>query len=120
RGPSSSSNVGSGRPDIAAWAHTIGEAIAAISSVPHCSQPPMPSLSYNHLSAATPSSIPDVVADVPTAIHAASRGCHGRQRSVSPTARKKKRLSAMPHPICSFQYGKFLIVSPGGYFTALL
>ena len=33
--------------------------------------------------AATPSSMPDTVAEVPTAIHAASRGCHGRRRSVS-------------------------------------
>ena len=66
-----------------------------------------------------PSSMPDVVADVPTAIHEISRGCHGRRRSVSHPARKTNKLSAMPQPICSFQYVKLLMASPGGYFTAL-
>ena len=49
--------------------------------------------------------MPAVVADVPTAIHAASRGFHGRRRSVSQPARKTRALSAIPHPICSFQDG---------------
>ena len=49
--------------------------------------------------------MPAVVADVPTAIHAASRGFHGRRRSVSQPARKTKALSAIPHPISHFQAG---------------
>ena len=49
--------------------------------------------------------MPAVVADVPTAIHAASRGCHGRRRNVSHPAMNTKALSAMPHPICNFQNG---------------
>jgi hypothetical protein len=49
--------------------------------------------------------MPPTVAEVPTAIHAAGPGFHGRRRSVSQPARKTKALSAMPVPICTFQNG---------------
>ena len=62
--------------------------------------------------------MPETVAEVPTASQLISRGCQGRRRNVSQPARNTKKLSAMPHAVCSFQNGKLLMGSPGGYFTA--
>ena len=55
---------------------------------------------------------------MPTAIQDVSRGFQGRRRKVSQAAPNMKALNAIPLPICSFQNGKLLMASPGGYFTA--
>ena len=67
-----------------------------------------------------PIQVPAVVAEIPTAIQDASRGVHGRRRNVGQAAPNTNRLKAMPQPICSFQNGKLVMASPGGYFTARL
>ena len=59
-----------------------------------------------------------MVADIPTAIQDASLGVQGRRRSVIHAVPNTKRESAIPQAICSFQNGKLLMATPGGYFTA--
>jgi len=46
---------------------------------------------------------------MPTAIQDASRGVHGRRRSVSQATPNTKTLNPIPLPICSFQNGKLLM-----------
>ena len=117
-GPNTSTKVGTDRPDIRAFAPTRGVAIAASNSTPQRSDPPRPKLSTIRRSCATPTRMPAAVADNPTAIHDATRGDHGRRRSVSMATAKVATASSNPAPICHFHRGKLLTATPAGYFKA--
>jgi hypothetical protein len=58
-----------------------------------------------------------VVADVATANHETNPVSLGLRRRVNHAAPKIRIASAIPLRICSFQSGKLLIGTPGGYFS---
>ena len=58
-----------------------------------------------------------MVADRATASHDPNPGSLGLRRKLSQATPNTRIASTSPLPICSFQAGKLLIGSPGGYFS---